>query len=516
MSDFPMSGIVPPLTPPSNTLYFFDWRYVAHGGLRWLTSEKNTVALQPAPTPLPPMHADAEDLPKGIRIETIPGALDAEPMLRAAELEEDVFFGGSVVRDGGVYRMFYESLKPDAGKDAHAQSHAKVIRVLESLDGYTWRTPEFDLVAVGGSTRNNAVFDPGWVGCQGACVFVDDYGPAAERYKMIFLGLVNEAEAARYLERWPDDADPKGLYSYGERMKLRERMSLGLRGAVSPDGLHWRSLDDPLLIQYSDTNQACAYNPFIKKYVVYPRTWYYDKRAVGRAVSDDFRHFTHLQQVLWPDPGMRPTDTWYTPGYTVMPDAPEYHLLLATRWSQVDDTLLPVLHSSAEGTLWHRVPGRPMIDLGKPGSWHACGGIAGPLMELPGDRVGSLIGGWHVPHKYPRATPGFGQCGWATWQRGRLAALRADADAEFYMIPLQVHGRKMILNCRTKRSGHIAVGVLGKEWRRTPAVCDLITGDHLDKVVTWGGETDMKHTEGEAVIVSIKMRAADLYSIRFA
>jgi len=522
MSDYPMSGVVPPLTLPSNIIYFFDWRYVSHGYLGWLTPDNKRVSMQPAPTPLPPMHADpgtlptqVPPLPKGIRIETIPGKLEAQPMLCATDLNEAIFFGGSVVRDGSGYRMYYESLRPDGGKEARAEYSDKVVRLLESADGFTWHKPELGLIEVAGSKQNNVVFDPGWTGCEGICVFRDDYGPAEERYKAVYHGLINETEAARYLERWPGDVDPKGLYKYGERMKMRERMSLGLRGAVSPDGLRWRMLEDPLLIQYSDTAQACAYDPIIKKYVLYPRTWYFDRRSVGRAVSDDFRHFTHLQIVLWPDPGMRPTDTWYTPGYTIMPGAPDYHLLMATLWSQVDDTFLPVLHASAEGALWYRVPGRPLIELGPAGSWYACGGSAGPLIELPGDRLGSLISGWHVPHKHPRVLPGFGQCGWATWQRGRLAALRADEDAEFSLLPLYLTGRKMILNCRTKMAGHIKVGVFDKDWTRTLDSCDLITGDYLDKVVTWGGEADMKHAEGDAVHISIQMRAADLYSIRF-
>ena len=275
MSDFPMSGVVPPLTLPSNIIYFFDWRYVSHGYLGWLTPENKQVSMQPAPTPLPPMHAESwslptqiPPLPKAIRIETIPGKLDEKPMLRASDLDESVFFGGSVVRDGGVYRMFYESILPDAGKDARVVGHAKVVRLLESADGFTWRKPDLALVEVDGSKRNNVVLDPGWIGSEGICVFLDDHGPAEERYKAVFHGLVNEAEAARYLARWPQDVDPRGLYKYGERMKMSERMSLGLRGAVSPDGLHWRLLEDPLLIQYSDTAQACTYDPIIKKYVL--------------------------------------------------------------------------------------------------------------------------------------------------------------------------------------------------------------------------------------------------------
>ncbi|MHB0934802.1 MAG: hypothetical protein ACYDCO_06520 [Armatimonadota bacterium] len=514
----PMNGVLPPFTLPSNMVYFFDWRYIDHGYLRWLTPEDQSVAIMPAPSPLPPMHGDSTWLPKGVRIETIPARVDEEPVLRAADLGEAVFFGGSVIRDGGVYRMFYESIPPAAMRpeNRHQMGHLKVLRLAESDDGYTWRPPELGLVDIEGSTRNNVVFDPGPVGYHGGSVFLDPYGPAEERYKSVWLGYVMEEELRRYLDRWPDDVDPMALFGPDHRHREAGRVAWGIRGAVSPDGLRWTLLEDPLLIQHSDTIQACAYNPLLRRYVLYPRTWFYGRRSVGRAESADFRHFTGLQQLLWPDAAMRATDTWYTPGYATMPGAPDYQLLFATLWSQVDDTFLPILHSSTDSILWHRVPGQPMINYGPSGSWYACGGAVGSeLVELPGDRVGCLLGGWHVPHKHPRAVPGFGQCGWATWQRGRLSALRADEDAVFTLYPMRFTGRKMILNCKTKAAGSIQVGVVGTDWYRTIEDCDRITGDHLDRVVTWGGESDLRHTDGESLQLCFRMRAADLYSVRF-
>ncbi|MHC4718343.1 MAG: hypothetical protein ACYS5V_15330 [Planctomycetota bacterium] len=507
-----MNGVQPPYELPSRIVYFHDWRYVDHGYLRWLGPDNQPIPLMPAPQPLPPVHASAEWLPRGVRLETMPGTADAEPVLTAREFGEPLFFGGSVIRDGGTYRLFYESVRPGFTDP----SHEKVLRTAESDDGRTWRLPKLGHVADPGGA-GNAVFDPGATGYHGGCVFRDAQAPAAERYKAMWLGQVNAATLARYRERWPDDVDPMAVTPPDSAAAREGRAAWALCGAVSPDGHRWRQLDDPLMIQHSDTFNCCTWDPLFRRYVAYPRTWYYGHRGVGRAESLDFRHFCCLRQVLWPDASMRATDTWYTPGVTTMPDAPDYRLMFATLWSQVDDTFRPVLHTSADGMLWQRTPGQPMLELGPPGSWCACGGAVTTLVELPGDRLGSLILGWHVPHKYPRTFPGFGQAGWLTWRRGRLVALRADEDACFSLYPLRFQGRRLILNLRAQRAGWVRVGVrAGDKWLRNLEDCDFLSGDALDQVVSWKGETDLGHADGEPVTLRFELRAADLFSIRFA
>src|SRR5688572_8145028 len=109
----PMSGVQPPYTLPSNVVYFHDWRYVIGGQMSWLDDKGQWVTLMPAPNPLPPMHSDWGNVADGIRIEVVPGQVDDEPVLTAAELNEKLFFGGSVLYEDGRYRLFYESARPD-------------------------------------------------------------------------------------------------------------------------------------------------------------------------------------------------------------------------------------------------------------------------------------------------------------------------------------------------------------------------------------------------------------------
>ncbi|MEX0653867.1 MAG: hypothetical protein WD534_15870 [Phycisphaeraceae bacterium] len=505
-----MNGVLPPFSLPSNVLYFHDWRYVNHGYLQWAGPEGEPMITMPAAESLPPLHARSDSVPRGIRLETMPGDVDPEPVIRASDINEMLFFGGSVIHDQGLYRLFYESSRPGT----RDPGHDKVLRYAESDDGLHWRFPELGVVEFEGRRDHNVVFTPQGTGYHGPGTFLDTHGPSEERYKTIWLGYLTAEQLEQYRQRWPDDVDPLAC-AHRAPEKRDDVAGLGICGAVSPDGLTWRQLEEPLIVQHSDTINVGAFDPLLGKYVLYPRTWYYGRRSIGRAVSDDFRHFTGLQQVIWPGPGEPATDTWYTPGYTTMPDAPDHRLMFATRWSQVDDTFSPTLHTSPDGLLWQRVPGEPMVPFGPTGSWYAAGGAVTTLVELPGDRVGSLMQGWHVPHKHPRPLPGFGQAGWVSWPRGRLTALRADADATFSLYPLRFRGRKLVLNFRTKASGWIRVGVLGTDWYRKIEDCEWIVGDELDHVVTWGGESDLRHTDGESLQFTFELRNADLFSVRF-
>ena len=66
----------------------------------------------------------------------------------------------------------------------------------------------------------------------------------------------------RYLETRPNEVDTmaglKGAYS-------------GISGAVSPDGIHWKPLPDPMVITLADTPNVCYYDTQLRKYVLYTR-----------------------------------------------------------------------------------------------------------------------------------------------------------------------------------------------------------------------------------------------------
>jgi len=59
----------------------------------------------------------------------------------------------TVIKDGGVYRMYYRGL-PDAGHDGSAEA---VVCYAEANDGIAWTKPPLGLFAVKGTRANNVV-----------------------------------------------------------------------------------------------------------------------------------------------------------------------------------------------------------------------------------------------------------------------------------------------------------------------------------------------------------------------
>lgn len=511
-----MNGVQPPYRLPSNVIYFHDWRYVDTGLLSWRGPGDEFVSVMPPPDPVPPMLANWDWVPHAVRIQVMTGELDAEPCLTAKDLAELILFGGSVLYENGKYRFFYGSFDPDSYTNPAKRPLAGFfisLKTAESADGRNWEFPSVGSVERDGTALNNIVMETGEIGFHGGCVFADPHGPHDERYKSVFLGLVTPECLARYRKNHPDiELDPMAILPAGDK-RGENYAALGIFGAVSPDGYRWAVIEDPLLIQHSDTFQAATYDEARGKYVIYPRSWFYGHRSVARTQSDDFRSFPAVEQMLWPDSTMQPYDTWYTPGFTRMPGAPDYQLLFPTRWSQLDDTFTPHFFSSPDGAFWSRTTGDVLPPTEKRPWWARCGIAVQDLVPLPDRRIGSLVLGLHVPHKYPRESP-FGQCGWISWPAGRLSAVCADRDGAFALYPLIVDGREMVVNFRTKIAGAIRVEIAGQQGRSF-AECDVLNGDHEEHVVTWNGVSDLGHTTGEAVQIKFRMNNAEIFSIRF-
>jgi hypothetical protein len=132
--------------------------------------------------------------------------------------------------------------------------------------------------------------------------------------------------------------------------------------------------------------------------------------------------------------------------------------------------------------------------------------------------MGILISGSPVPHKHPRRAP-LGDLGWAWWPEGRLVALQSHAEGRFSLWPLSVSGRTVRVNFRAAPAGYLqveAAGAAGTLPGRAFEDCDYLSGDDLDGTVSWRGQTDIGHQDGEPVTLRFRLRSADLFSVRFA
>ena len=505
----PYHGIHPPFRLPSNVVLFHDWRYVNTGTVRWHTEDGSGVPLF-ATEPHPPVRLDTPLLPTGIRLRA-QMAEKSEPVISAGA-DEIMLFGGSLIREGGMYRLWAESWPIDTFESSRGGEH-NLVRYFESDDGVEWRAPKLGVIERNGSRANNIVYGAPMtgdsVGYHGGCVFLDPSASPSERYKAWHLGLVQEEKAKRWVAKRPWAAD----------MNRPLASARGLYGATSPDGISWTPIPEPMVLQSSDTQNVCAYDVVRKAYVAYCRTWFFHRRTIGRMESPTFSDFPLPEEVLWPSAAMEPHDLWYNNAKTIMPGTVDYHVMFPMRWRLVGDSFDFHLATSPDGIIWQVLPGGPVCEPGPAGAWDQ--GVVVPgvgLVDLPGDRTGMLIEGSPVPHKHPRVAP-LGKLAWATWPRERLAALEAPEHGFFATWPLAFDGRTVVLNLKTSFAGHVRVAACDGSGRPLPGRgfddCDIVSGDTARRTVTWHGEADIGHAEGAPVMLQFQLREASLYSIRF-
>ena len=207
-------------------------------------------------------------------------------MITSEQAGELLVFGGTVIRDRGVYWLWYAGRPRDklkrglmlsaegtASAGHHVGRPRQAIEVLmseeghvryaESDDRFDWRFPSVGALEIDGARDHNIVYDRG---VEGGHVFKDSSAPPSERYNMVYRGAIGQEEFNKYRRERPGDIDPAAL---------REGGAEALLGAVSPDGLQWTPLSDPLVVQFCDVYNICEYDEVRRKYVAYVRSWYF-------------------------------------------------------------------------------------------------------------------------------------------------------------------------------------------------------------------------------------------------
>src|SRR5206468_2105942 len=120
-------------------------------------------------------------------------------------------------------------------------------------------------------------------------VIRDPNGPDAERYKAI--GIHSEFEIdgrpATRTEAMDLTAKRQAAGDGQEEIAPRVISRVVIKGGVSPDGLRWTHLREPILRPpyLLDTQNILTYDTSIGKYVIYLRAHRERRRAVGRYES---------------------------------------------------------------------------------------------------------------------------------------------------------------------------------------------------------------------------------------
>jgi hypothetical protein len=518
------TSVGPPATRPAGEpvalagkrLVFTNWHYIRPGTLSWHDESGERVGTGGS------LDAQAaqmrrKDHPWGIHLKAQPAERRGPLIEPKHPWEAKGVLLETVLMDGGMYRSW--ALIPD-------EEHP-LFTYLESQDGWHWTRPELGLVEFEGSKRNNLL------PISRGGIYKDPNGPDSERYKWLWAKDITAEEFASFKVKHPDGWDWKGIRGNGQAHSIR--------GAVSPDGLHWTMLPEPLSVEFSDTDIRVYYDVPLGKYVMYTRNYLVSPRAaaagppptdpeeawapparrsIGRSESTTFHHFPASRTIIEPSPDMPPSDVYYNNCKTTIPGAPDLHLMFPTIYHLADDTSDIAIASSPDGQVWHFLPGSPVVGTGVFGQWDGGSVFSRPdLLELPDGSFALPFTTGLFPHKYPREQDRY-NTGYAVWPKGRIVAVEAPERGEFTTVVFLAPGEKLLVNAITKRTGGIHVEAADAKGNvlagRSFDECLPIVGDQYRTAVTWNNENPAAALPaGKPVMLRFRMEQAQLFSLDF-
>ena len=401
---------------------------------------------------------------------------------------------GSVIRDGEEYKMWYLS----RNQPSYGVSYAT------SKDGIHWNKPRLDLTLVNGE-RSNILFNKEtiYTGSKELPYFQELFGVHRDD---------REPDPSRRYKMGVLDIDWKYKAPGGSPGQKGPRRSLGV--AASPDGLHWKIIDNWASEAIADGGTHWMFDPARGKYVLYGRTlkelpelkaaWatnaafkeWYGGRAVGRIESSDFVKWDFTQPLSAPvvmaadlqDP---PVSEIYS--LKVFLYEGIYIGLVQVLHVNADDPRLDIqLAVSRDGIHFTRMSDRkPFIPFGPIGSWDRFNtSVANNDPIMDGDDLRFYYSGRlfrHAPYSGSDRGVDKSSIGFATIKRDRFVALEASFDGgEIETKPLQLKSPALHLNAKSD-FGEIVVEMFdahGELLGRSKA----IQCDSLDIPVKWDGK----------------------------
>jgi len=90
---------------------------------------------------------------------------------------------------------------------------------------------------------------------------------------------------------------------------------------------------------------------------------------------------------------------------------------------------------------------------------------------------------------------------------------------EFVTKPLTFEGKELAINYSTSGPGEVVVELQDASGKAIPGFamddCPPIYGDEIERMVKWNGGSDVSSLAGKPVKLRVKLKDADLYSVRF-
>lgn len=521
----------PPYKLQGNRIVFTNWSFVLQGLSIWQDPTGQHVGVKGNIGPKEGFLKPVRYNPSGITLALYPARSEG-PLLHLDQPWDRHGAIGTILHEDGLYRAWVATGWGDLHLADPAARPSNALCYMESRDGYEWYAPQCGTVDIDGHRNHNVVMKTHCFIGGGLSVFRDPIAPPEERYKIVAeANDWDPSHIADFERRFPHRVDPRAK-------RNDAKIILGMKGAVSPDGLQWTLLEDPLVVCHCDTQLVGTYNPTRGEYIIYTRDYVdlpyggdpahyrssdmvlYARRAIAATCSRDFRQFPLPQLVLQADLAMRPSEVLYTNCYTSIPGAPDHHLMFPAVWDLChhDETHLSVA-SSFDGLLWQFIPGEPVLFTGAFGRWDGGCIFAHPnLFELPNGDWALPYTGYDVPHKYPRVQAKR-NTGYAVWPKGRMVSVKAAYEGQFETVRLLPPGKQLFINALTRRAGHIRVEVVTSNNQVIPGRemenCVPLFGDLQWQRVTWKEHDDLGIEPGEALALRFHLNQAEIFGLEF-
>jgi hypothetical protein len=464
------------------------------------------------------------------------------------------FLYGSVIREDSTYRMWYFA-RPGVG-------------YAESPDGVHWTRPEFGLVKIDGKKTNLVLGRKHGDGNRRDLPPQDTLDtanlitakdnrelPAAERGEVALPYFYEpygvhrddgDPDPARRYKMGFNDVDFRHTGEGGDPFHKGQRRGVGV--AASPDGIHWRLVDNWATESICDGGTHWMFDPERRKYILYGRTkflppaevsawgihglptlrmdpslhvWlqaHFWGRAVARVESSDFVHWNITEPakapiVMTTDLQDQPGDEAYD--MEVFPYEGVYIGLLRIYHNLPDDPTLDIQLTVSRDTYnFTRVGDRsPFLTSGAIGSWDRFNQSIPTNSPIPvGDELRFYYSGSTGRH-FPYAgkdTAGQEAIGFATVLKDRFVSLAASFDGgEILSRPVKLTGRTLHINAKSN-FGEILIEILAGG--QTIATSKPVRRDALDIPVEWNVPTTLERTKGP-VVLRITLKNAHLFAL---
>jgi hypothetical protein len=393
--------------------------------------------------------------------------------------------------------------------DETAPQHPFFVAYAESEDGLTWRKPDLGLYPFQGSSHNNI-----------CCLdVIDNFTP--------FIDTRPDC---------PPDARYKAVGSHHG----------GLVAHASPDGIHWRRLQDaPILTRGAfDSQNTAFWDEVRQEYRVYFRDFHEGVRDIRTATSQDFRTWTEPARLAFP--AGTPDEALYTNGISPYYRGQHLYLGFPTRyverdWSTSLRALPDLTHRELRAAVEQRI-GTALTDglvmaghdgrtfhrwdtaflrsgPERPGTWvygdnYPAYGLVETASQLPGaPREMSF----YLPENYWFRTVKLRR--YTLRVDGFVAARASLSGGDLVTRPLTFAGNTLSLNFATSAAGSVRVELQDADGTPLPGLslddCDELFGDTLERRVTWRGSSEVSAASGRAVRLRFHLRDADLFAFQF-